>query len=79
MERLQAEAEDAGAVGVVGVEIEEKQHTWGARPGRRAPRGGNAAKVYGETVEFFVFGTAVVPAQASEPAPVPTMVIPAND
>ncbi len=79
MERLQAEAEDAGATGIVGVEIEEKQHTWGARPGRNVGRGGNAAKVYGETIEFFVFGTAVVPAAAREPAPVPTMVIPAND
>jgi uncharacterized protein YbjQ (UPF0145 family) len=79
MERLQAEAEDVGAVGIVGVEIEEKQHTWGARANRAATRGGNAAKVYGETIEFFVFGTAVVPAQAREPAPVPTLVIPAND
>ena len=74
-ERLQAEAEDLGATGIVGVEIEEKQHTWGA--GRFA--GGNAAKLYGETIEFFVFGTAVVPAAAREPAPVPTIVIPAND
>jgi uncharacterized protein YbjQ (UPF0145 family) len=76
MERLQAEAEDVGATGIVGVEIEEKQHTWGAG-GRFA--GGNAAKTYGETIEFFVFGTAVVPADSGEPTPVPTMVIPAND
>ncbi len=79
MERLQSEAEDAGATGIVGVEIEEKQHTWGTRPGKNVGSGGNAARVYGETIEFFVFGTAVVPAAAREPAPVPTMVIPAND
>jgi uncharacterized protein YbjQ (UPF0145 family) len=76
MERLQAEAEDVGATGIVGVEIEEKQHTWG-RVGAFA--GGNAAKLYGETIEFFVFGTAVVPAATREPPPKPTMVIPAND
>jgi uncharacterized protein YbjQ (UPF0145 family) len=84
MERLQAEAEDLGATGIVGVEIEEKQHTWGAGGGGGAGgnvvfAGGNAAKMYGETIEFFVFGTAVVPAATLEPAPVPTMVIPAND
>jgi uncharacterized protein YbjQ (UPF0145 family) len=79
MERLQAEAEGLGAMGIVGVEIEEKQHTWGVRPGTAVARGGNAAKLYGETIEFFVFGTAVVPAQPKEPPPVPTMVIPAND
>jgi uncharacterized protein YbjQ (UPF0145 family) len=79
MERLQAEAEDVKATGIVGVEIEEKQHTWGAG-GRGAQfLGGNAAKLYGETIEFFVFGTAVVPAETREPCPVPTMVIPAND
>jgi uncharacterized protein YbjQ (UPF0145 family) len=76
MERLQTEAEEVKATGIVGVEIEEKQHTWGTG-GRFA--GGNAAKLYGETIEFFVFGTAVVPAASKEPAPVPTMVIPAND
>jgi uncharacterized protein YbjQ (UPF0145 family) len=76
MERLQAEAEAVKAAGIVGVEIEEKQHTWGTG-GQFA--GGNAAKMYGETIEFFVFGTAVVPADSGQPAPVPTMVIPAND
>jgi hypothetical protein len=35
--------------------------------------------MYGETIEFFVFGTAVVPAASKEPPPRPTMVIPAND
>jgi uncharacterized protein YbjQ (UPF0145 family) len=76
MERLQAEAEDVKATGIVGVEIEEKQHTWGA--GSQFA-GGNAAKMYGETIEFFVFGTAVVPADSGQPTPVPTMVISAND
>lgn len=79
MERLQAEAEGVGATGIVGVEIEEKQHTWGLRAGTAVARGGNAAKMYGETIEFFVFGTAVVPAQARDPLPTPTMVIAAND
>jgi uncharacterized protein YbjQ (UPF0145 family) len=76
MERLQAEAEDVGATGIVGVEIEEKQHTWG-QGGRSV--GGNSAKLYGETIEFFVFGTAVVPAASKDPPPKITMVIPAND
>ncbi|HEY8088522.1 MAG TPA: heavy metal-binding domain-containing protein [Polyangiaceae bacterium] len=76
MERLQAEAEDVSATGIVGVEIEEKQHTWGTQGGFV---GGNAAKLYGETIEFFVFGTAVVPFETKEPPPRPTMVIPAND
>jgi uncharacterized protein YbjQ (UPF0145 family) len=79
MERLQAEAEEVGATGIVGVTIEEQQHTWGSRGGRGVRRGGNAARVYGETIEFFVFGTAVVPAASAQPAPVPTIVIPAND
>jgi uncharacterized protein YbjQ (UPF0145 family) len=82
MERLQAEAEDVGATGIVGVEIEEKQHSSFGFGNPMAPGrfvGGNAAKLYGETIEFFVFGTAVVPAATREPAPVPTMVIPAND
>jgi uncharacterized protein YbjQ (UPF0145 family) len=79
MERLQGEAEHLGATGIVGVEIEEKQHTWGVRSGSAIARGGNSAKMYGETIEFFVFGTAVVPAQAREPVPTPTLVIPAND
>jgi uncharacterized protein YbjQ (UPF0145 family) len=82
MERLQAEAEDVGATGIVGVEIEEKQHSsfgYGNPMAQGRFVGGNAAKMYGETIEFFVFGTAVVPAATREPAPVPTMVIPAND
>ena len=54
--------------GIVGVEIEEKQHTWGT--GARFA-GGNAAKLYGETIEFFVFGTAVVPQRRRSPRPSP--------
>jgi uncharacterized protein YbjQ (UPF0145 family) len=75
IERLQAEAEDLRAEGIVGVTVEEKQHSW---QGFGATRGANAAASNGELIEFFVVGTAVVPMASNMPIPVPTLVIPAN-
>ena len=74
IERLQAEAEDLQAEGIVGVTVEEKEHSWG----NAARRDGNAALYTGELIEFFVVGTAVVPMKSDLPIPVPTLVIPAN-
>ena len=54
--RLQYEAETLGAEGIVGVTIEEKEHSWGG--GGRFD--GNAALYTGELLELFVVGTAVV-------------------
>ena len=65
--------------GIVGVDVEEKQHTWGRGAGRQFA-GGNAAHDNGELIEFFVVGTAVVPAALERShRPVPAIVIPAND
>jgi uncharacterized protein YbjQ (UPF0145 family) len=74
IERLQAEAEDLHAQGIVGVTVEEKEHSWG----NAARRDGNAALYTGELLEFFVVGTAVVEMKSDQPIPVPTLVIPAN-
>ena len=76
IERLQMEAEATGATGIVGVTVEEKQHSW--RSWLMPTGGGNAAMWNGELIEFFVFGTAVVPMEMREPIPVPTLVIPVN-
>ncbi len=73
VERMQDEAETLKATGIVGVTVEEKQHSW-----RGIVTGGNAALYNGELIEFFVFGTAVIPMQSTDPIPVPTLVIPAN-
>ena len=54
--RLQYEAETLGAEGIVGVTVEEKEHSWGGA-GRFD---GNAALYTGELLELFVVGTAVV-------------------
>jgi len=54
--RLQYEAETLGAEGIVGVTVEEKEHSWGGT-GRYD---GNAALYSGELLELFVVGTAVV-------------------
>jgi uncharacterized protein YbjQ (UPF0145 family) len=75
IERLQAEAEDLHAEGIVGVTVEEKQHSWN-QFGRSGVAG--AGQWNGELIEFFVVGTAVIPMQSSEPVPVPYLVIPAN-
>jgi uncharacterized protein YbjQ (UPF0145 family) len=68
MERLQGEAEALGAEGVVGVTVHEKQHGWGGVRQR-------AAVFQGETIEFFIVGTAVVAMPLTQPVPVPTLVI----
>jgi uncharacterized protein YbjQ (UPF0145 family) len=72
IERLQAEAEDLHATGIVGVTVEEKEHTW------RGSYGAGVLGFRGEMIEFFVFGTAVVPMETGQPVPVPTLVIPAD-
>jgi uncharacterized protein YbjQ (UPF0145 family) len=73
IERLQAEAEDLDAAGIVDVTIEEKQHSW--RNVLNAPGWG---RFRGELLEFIVVGTAVVPMSTDLPVPVPTLVIAAN-
>jgi uncharacterized protein YbjQ (UPF0145 family) len=80
IERLQAEAEDLHAEGIVGVTVEEKEHSWGRTASgiRVKGAGGNLAMYTGELIEFFVVGTAVVPMASNEPIPVPYLVIPAN-
>ena len=60
IERLQDEAEDLGATGVVGVTVSESGHSWRAAPWNI----GNAALQTGELIELFVIGTAVVPTGA---------------
>jgi uncharacterized protein YbjQ (UPF0145 family) len=69
IERLQAEAEDLEAEGIVGVTIQDMQHSWGGK---------GSAQWRGEVLEFFVIGTAVVPMPDARPLPVPALVIPAN-
>jgi uncharacterized protein YbjQ (UPF0145 family) len=74
IERLQAEAEELDAEGIVGVAIEEKQHSWdGVLPASALGR------FRGELVELIVVGTAVVAVQTDKPVPVPTLVIAANE
>ena len=55
MERLQAEAEDLEAKGIVDVTVQELQHSWQGRLG--TPFG----QFQGEIIEFFIVGTAVIP------------------
>jgi len=72
-ERLQAEAEALAAEGIVGVAIEEKQHSWQGY----LPAAG-MGRFRGELLELIVVGTAVVAVETGVPAPVPTLVITAN-
>jgi uncharacterized protein YbjQ (UPF0145 family) len=74
IERLQAEAEELEAEGIVDVTVEEKQHSWRSVLGT----GLGIVGFPGELIEFIVVGTAVVPMQNAEPVPVPTLVVPAN-
>jgi len=74
IERLQDEAEELGATGIVGVTIEEKQHSWRTD----VTNIGNAALRTGEVLELFVIGTAVVPSTPGELGQ-PILVISAAD
>jgi uncharacterized protein YbjQ (UPF0145 family) len=75
IERLQDEAEDLDATGIVGVTIAEEQHSW-----RTDPRNiGNAALDTGEIIELFVIGTAVVPTERGGELGTPQIVLTAND
>jgi uncharacterized protein YbjQ (UPF0145 family) len=75
IERLQDEAEDLGATGIVGVTVSEHQHSWQTDPWNV----GNAALQVGEVLELFVVGTAVVPAGAGAGLEQPTLVLSASD
>jgi uncharacterized protein YbjQ (UPF0145 family) len=72
IERLQDEAESLHATGIVGVTVQEEEHSWG--PVIRA----NQTKFNGEIIEFFVIGTAVVPMANALPVPKPRLVMPGN-
>jgi uncharacterized protein YbjQ (UPF0145 family) len=78
IERLQDEAEELGATGIVGVTVDEEEHSWRTTPWNM----GNAALQSGEVLELFVIGTAVVP-MASEGEAVAlgkaSLVLSAND
>jgi len=73
--RLQDEAEELGATGIVGVTVAEEQHSWRAVPWNI----GNAALDTGEVIELFVIGTAVVPIASGGELDQPTLVMLAND
>jgi len=75
IERLQAEAEDLGATGIVGVTVSEQEHAWRTS----FWDAGNAALRAGELVELFVIGTAVVPMPGAAAPPRPELVIVVND
>ncbi len=78
IERLQDEAEELGATGIVGVTVDEEQHSWRTNPWNV----GNAALQSGEVLELIVIGTAVVPMEKGPPGselPKPVMVLSAND
>ena len=75
IERLQDEAEDLEATGIVGVTIAEEQHSWRTNPWNV----GNAALQTGEVIELFVVGTAVVPTEAGGELGTPQLVLSAND
>ena len=75
IERLQDEAEDLDATGIVGVTIAEEQHSWRTNPWNI----GNAALQTGEVIELFVIGTAVVPTETGGELGKPQLVLSAND
>ena len=75
IERLQAEAEELGATGIVGVTVSENEHAWRTDPWNV----GNAALQSGEVIELFVIGTAVVPTDEAQKLPSPILVTLAND
>jgi uncharacterized protein YbjQ (UPF0145 family) len=75
IERLQDEAEDLEATGIVGVTVAEEQHSWRTNPWNV----GNAALSTGEVIELFVIGTAVVPTEAGGDLGDPQLILSAND
>jgi uncharacterized protein YbjQ (UPF0145 family) len=75
IERLQDEAEELGAVGIVGVTVAEKQHSWRTN----LYNVGNAALQTGEIIELFVIGTAVVATEKGGEIGRPQIVLSAND
>jgi uncharacterized protein YbjQ (UPF0145 family) len=75
IERLQDEAEELGAKGIVGVTVSEHQHSWQTEPWNL----GNAALKVGEVLELFVVGTAVIPTGEAADLGSPTLILTAND
>jgi uncharacterized protein YbjQ (UPF0145 family) len=75
IERLQDEAEDLGAQGIVGVTVSEHEHSQRVDPSNI----GNAALQSGEVLELFVIGTAVVKSDAPATIDQPTLILSAND
>jgi uncharacterized protein YbjQ (UPF0145 family) len=75
IERLQDEAEELGAKGIVGVTVSEHQHSWQTEPWNL----GNAALRVGEVLELFVVGTAVIPTGEADELGSPTLILTAND
>ncbi len=75
IERLQDEAEELDATGIVGVTVAEQQHSWRTTPWNV----GNAALQTGEVIELFVIGTAVVPTEKAGDLDRPHLVLSAND
>ena len=63
IERLQWEAEQLGATGIVGVTVTTKQHSWSRGAWANS---GNQAMQTGEIIELFVIGTAVVPMEGAK-------------
>jgi uncharacterized protein YbjQ (UPF0145 family) len=74
-ERLQDQAEDLGAKGIVGVTVAEREHSWRTDPWNV----GNAALQTGEVLELFVIGTAVVPTGGADDTGHAHLVFSAND
>ena len=75
IERLQDEAEDLGATGIVGVTVSESGHSWRSAPWNI----GNAALQSGELIELFVIGTAVTPTGGADESGDVELVFQAND
>ena len=75
IERLQDEAEELEATGVVGVTVAEREHSWRTTPWNA----GTAALESGEVIELFVVGTAVVPSDGGGDLAKPALMIAAND
>ena len=74
-ERLQYEAEELKATGIVGVTFAERQHSWRTVTWNV----GNSALQTGEIIELFVIGTAVVPTGANADVARPFLAMTAND